>query len=309
MIVGRLAPSPTGALHLGNARSFLLAWLHARQAGGRLILRVEDLDGPRRKAGADLRALEDLRWLGLDWDGEALYQQPRMPRYQQVLESLLAQGLVYPCVCTRSDVAAAASAPHLGHEGPVYPGLCRERWSSAAEAEAQSGRRCAWRLRVPAGFDAVWRDGYAGPQSLSVDRELGDFVVWKNDGEAAYQLAVVVDDADQSVNQVVRGDDLLPSTARQMLLYHLLGWPAPEWWHAPLVTGRDGRRLAKRHGDTTLRSFREQGHAAATVLAWIGRHSGVPGVGAECTAAQLLAAYEPPALPRSTVVWSGSLAE
>src|SRR5262245_6965338 len=254
---GRLAPSPTGALHLGNARTFLLAWLSARARGGRVLLRIEDIDGLRVKADAAAAAIEDLRWLGLDWDGEVVVQSQRLPLYAQAAERLVAQGLAYPCVCTRREVEDAASAPHEGAagDGPVYPGTCRGKWRTREDASAATGRDAALRFRVDVAT-VPFADRFAGAQRGAI---AGDFVVQKRDGGPAYQLAVVVDDAAQGVSEVLRADDLLPSTPRQLLLYAALSLAAPAWVHVPLVVGKDGLRLAKRHGDTSLRHLRERG--------------------------------------------------
>jgi glutamyl-tRNA synthetase len=264
--VGRLAPSPTGAQHIGNARTYLIAWLAARQQGGRLLLRFEDIDSPRIKAGAVEQTLVDLRWLGLDWDGEPWIQTTRLTCYEQALSRLKAQQQVYPCTCTRSDIAAAASAPHWEHEGPVYPGTCASRRAADADTLDQP---FAWRFRVDHSPDFV--DAFCGPVSIDLKRVGGDFVIWKSAGTPAYQLAVVVDDADSGVTEVIRGDDLLPSTPRQLLLYQALQRTAPRFCHVPLVVGPDGRRLAKRHGDTRLSALREAGvqpEALIGLLAW-----------------------------------------
>ncbi len=305
---GRLAPSPTGVLHLGNARSFLLAWLDLRSRGGEVLLRVEDLDGPRVRAGAAEAALEDLAWLGLDWDVGPVFQIPRLAEYAAALARLAAAGLAFPCVCTRKDVERAASAPHPGEEGPVYPGTCRGRFADADAARAASGREPCWRFAVPAGREVALEDRFAGPQRWRVDRDLGDFVIQKRDGEPAYQLAVVVDDAGQGVDEVLRGDDLLPSAARQVLLYEALGLPAPRFAHVPLVVGADGRRLAKRHGDTTVRRFREEGVPAERVVGWLAASCGLVPAGTRCRPADLVAAFELGRVPRRPVVWHGSLA-
>lgn len=264
--VGRLAPSPTGALHVGNARSFLIAWLAARHAQGKLILRIEDIDSPRIKPNADGQAIEDLRWLGLDWDEGPIYQIPRLPSYLAALRQLQDQERVYPCTCSRKDIEQAASAPHLEHEGPAYPGTCRQR--TVADA-ATLGVPFAWRLRAE-GLQASFVDSLKGLTTVPAGLD-GDFVVWKNSGTPAYQLAVVVDDAAMSVTDVVRGDDLIPSTPRQLLLYRLLGLRPPRFAHVPLVVGPDGRRLAKRHGDTRLAALRQQGVSPTALvgfLAW-----------------------------------------
>ncbi|HEY1376893.1 MAG TPA: tRNA glutamyl-Q(34) synthetase GluQRS, partial [Gemmataceae bacterium] len=272
-LVTRLAPSPTGAQHLGNARTYLVAWLLARQGGGRVVLRVEDIDSPRVKPGAAEQALADLRWLGLDWDAGPVVQTERLSLYEAALDQLKARELVYPCTCTRSDVEQAASAPHRPASGypdgadVVYPGTCSHR--SVADAAALAGRPFAWRFRaadVPA-YDDLFR----GPVQLGRDDIGGDFVVWKSQGTPAYQLAVVVDDADNGVTVVIRGDDLVSSTPRQLLLYRALGLTPPAFAHVPLVVGPDGRRLAKRHGDTRLSSLRAAGVRAEQIvglLAW-----------------------------------------
>ena len=273
MVVGRLAPSPTGAQHLGNARTYLLAWLSARSRGGRLVLRMEDIDSPRIKVGADVLALEDLRWLGLDWDEgpdqggpHAPYvQTARQAFYLAAFELLRAAERVYPCTCTRGDVAAAASAPHVGQEGPVYPGSCAGRQAADADELLRAGRPFAWRLRAQPGLRRL-RDRVRGGQECDVARELGDFVVLRSDGSPAYQLAVVVDDHAMGITEVVRGDDLLPSAFRQLELYDFFGWQPPQFAHVPLVVGADGRRLAKRHGDTRLATLRQDGVSPAAVI-------------------------------------------
>ena len=284
ILVGRLAPSPTGAQHVGNARTYLLAWLSIRSRGGRVILRMEDIDSPRVKRGAAEQAIEDLRWLGLDWDEgpdlsgpHAPYvQTQRLELYQQALEQLKAAERVYPCTCTRSDVAAAASAPHVGDEGPRYPRTCAQRRAPDA---ATLTRRASEGV-LPSSF--VWRfrasdrvreldDLVAGRQVCKVAPDLGDFVIAKADGTPAYQLAVVVDDHAMGVTEVLRGDDLLPSAFRQLEIYEFFGWTPPRFAHVPLVVGPDGRRLAKRHGDTRLATLREAGVAPQKLvglLAW-----------------------------------------
>jgi glutamyl-tRNA synthetase len=274
--VGRLAPSPTGAQHVGNARTYLIAWLSARQAGGQVILRIEDIDSPRIKPGAAEQACDDLRWLGLDWDVGPLVQTHHLEAYTLALAELQKQELVYPCTCTRSDVDQAASAPHLDHEGPVYPGTCAGR--RVADAAGLRERPYCWRFRTSTECPA-FEDGYLGPTRIDLRQVGGDFVVWKAartgasaiGATPAYQLAVVVDDAAQGVTEVIRGDDLVPSTPRQLLLYQALGLTPPRFAHVPLVVGLDGRRLAKRHGDTRLSALREAGvkaEALLGLLAW-----------------------------------------
>ena len=266
-VVGRLAPSPTGALHLGNARSFLLAWLSVRQQCGTLLMRIEDIDSPRVKPWARDLTLYDLHWLGLDWDWgpdvggphTSYVQTERTDRYRNVLQQLIDADAVYPCYCTRREVAEAASAPHEpalfvfpAMEGAIYPGTCRMRDSQASQAEF------AWRWRFDSG-EVSWTDEVLGQQLANPERQLGDFVIGKSDGTPAYQLAVVVDDYDMGVTEIVRGSDLVPSTYRQLAILRHLGWREPKYCHVPLIVGRDGRRLAKRHGDTRLSYLRERG--------------------------------------------------
>lgn len=280
-IRGRLAPSPTGALHLGNARSFLLAWLHARRQRGRVVLRMEDLDHPKVKPGTAQAALDDLHWLGLDWDEgpdvggpHAPYvQTERRPLYREALLRLQRRGLVYPCVCSRRDVEAGQSAPQAGEDGLAYDGTCRGRFAhyAAAVAALPPGRLPAWRFRVSAGEETVFDDGFAGLQRQRVSETVGDFVIARDPDGAGYMLAVVVDDAAMGITEVIRGDDLLAATHRQLLLYRALGLTPPHFIHVPLVVSADGRRLAKRHGDTRLATIRAAGVAPEVVvgvLAW-----------------------------------------
>lgn len=297
-VVGRLAPSPTGALHLGNARTFLLAWLSVRSRRGTLLLRIEDIDGPRVKSGAAQQTSEDLRWLGLDWDGDVVVQSQRLPHYQAAAQQLLAAGRAYPCVCTRSEVEQAASAPHeAGDDGPMYPGTCRGRFADLAAARAASGRDAALRFFVDVAA-VPFVDGFAGPQP---GRIAGDFVVQKRDGGPAYQLAVVVDDAAHGVTEVLRADDLLPSTPRQLLLYRALGLAPPRFSHVPLVVGGDGLRLAKRHGDTSLRHFRERGVGPERLVGYLAFLCGLRPRGSECAPVDLLRDFDLAHLPRGPV--------
>ena len=272
--VGRLAPSPTGALHLGNARTFLIAYLRARLSGGRLIMRMEDLDHPRDKPGAAAAAIDDLKWLGFEWDEEYV-QSERKALYREALEKLKAAGRVYPCVCTRKDVEAAQSAPHEG-EQLYYPGTCRGRFSSWAEAQAVKASPC-WRFKTEVGESVSFVDRFAGPFSMDVSKVLGDFPLCRDEEGAGYTLAVVVDDATMGVTEVVRGDDLLSATPAQILLQRALGLPTPAYCHVPLVVGPDGKRLAKRHGDTRIAAFRDWGLSPNDVIGKIAHSCGLCG--------------------------------
>lgn len=302
--VTRLAPSPTGALHLGNARTFLVNWLIARQRGWRIVLRIEDLDGPRVKTGADQQAIEDLRWLGLDWDDGPVYQAPRAPLYRAAAQRLVEAGRAYPCVCTRREVDLAASAPHAEDGASVYPGTCRGRFATIEQARAFAGREPAIRFAVPPG-EVEFLDQFRGPCSIDPARQLGDFVILKADGTAAYQLAVVIDDAAIGVTQVVRGDDLIDSTPRQILLYRALGLEGriPAYTHLPLVVGTDGRRLAKRHGDTRLSHYRSRVVRPERMLALLARWCGIP-AGDQITIAEMLGAFVLGNISRQQIVFT-----
>lgn len=306
MRVTRLAPSPTGALHLGNARTFLLNWLMARQRGWKILLRIEDLDGPRIKAGADRQAIEDLQWLGLNWDEGPVYQSGRSEIYSRAALQLLLEAKAYPCACTRREVELAASAPHAEDGAAVYPGTCRGKYVTLQEAEAASGRVPVIRFAVPEEW-VEFVDGFKGQCGFEPAKELGDFVIIKADGTAAYQLAVVIDDAAMGVSEVVRGDDLLDSTPRQMLVYQALGLSekVPNYYHLPLVVGSDGRRLAKRHGDTRLAYYRERGVNAERVMGLLARWCGME-VGDEISAKELLSRFELVRVPREPIVFTAS---
>ncbi len=299
----RLAPSPTGALHLGNARTFLITWLIARQAGWRVVLRVEDLDGPRIKRGAAEQALADLHWLGLDFDGPPLIQSSRRPEHRAAIDRLLSDGAAYPCICTRSEIDLAASAPHADDGATVYPGTCRGRFTTLAQAARAAGRPPAIRFAMPK-CRVTFNDSFAGCVKIDGQR-LGDFIIAKADSTPAYQLAVVVDDAAQHITDVIRGDDLLDSTPRQIALYEALGMPdrLPAYCHLPLVVGTDGRRLAKRHGDTRLSSFRDAGVTASRILQLLARWCGINPHRPIHTAADLLPSFDLAAIPRHPIIF------
>ena len=289
---GRFAPSPTGTLHLGNLRTALLAWLFARSAGARFLVRMEDLDAGRVKPGSAEEQLADLAALGIDWDEEVVFQSARLESYAEALERLRGEGLLYECFCTRAEIRAAASAPHGPLPEGAYPGTCL-RLSAAELAEKRAtGRPPA--LRVRAGGERVaFEDRLTGRYEGVVD----DFVVRHNDGAPAYNLAVVVDDAAQGVGEVVRGSDLLDSTPRQLWLARALGLARPGFAHVPLVLGADGARLAKRHGAVTLRELR-----AGDALAWMASSLGLEGRSAR----ELLDAFDPSRLPGADTRFEGA---
>jgi glutamyl-tRNA synthetase len=282
-VAGRFAPSPTGDLHLGNLRTALAAWLSARSSGVSFIVRMEDLDRVTSSADHEVRQLRDLAALGVDWDGEVVRQSERFDRYRDAIAMLDAAGSVYRCFCTRreiaAEIAASTSAPHddvpVGHEQVLvpdgaYPGTCRELSARQRAERSESGRRPALRLRAPTEVVEL-HDVVVGRVRGIVD----DVVLQRGDGVPAYNLAVVVDDAAQGVTQVVRGDDLLSSTPRQVALHHLLGLPVPTYAHVPLVMGDDGARLAKRHGAVTLEGLADLGYSAADVVVVLAASLGV----------------------------------
>ena len=268
---GRLAPSPTGRLHLGHARTFWMAYERARQAGGTLILRNEDLDRDRARPEFVAAFLEDLRWLGLEWtEGPDLgghfgpySQSERLSWYRKVLEQLRAGGWLFPCHCSRKDIQNAVRAPHAADDEPIYPGTCRPRIEIGSEHQT----RVNWRFRVPDGESIEFVDGQFGPQRWVAGRDFGDFVVWRHDDLPSYQLACVADDAAMRITEVVRGADLLVSTARQLLLYRALQWTPPRFYHCPLLTDERGLRLAKRHDALSLRALRAAGRTPESLHA------------------------------------------
>lgn len=309
---GRLAPSPTGYLHIGHARTFETAWRRAQEAGGVLVMRMEDLDPDRSKTDYAHTALEDLRWLGMDWDEGpdvggpfAPYtQSERGEVYLAAWRRLREAGFIYPCRCSRKDLAAALSAPHEGNsrnflpaqaqiergtpssvlarpgkgdpvldpdDEPVYPGTCRslqtaDLWTSAATGKGDEPRGMNWRFRVPDGEVIEFTDGNLGPQRFVAGVDFGDFLVWRRDRVPSYQLACVADDAAMRITEVVRGADLLKSTARQILLNRALGNIDPMWFHCELSVDEQGRRLAKRHDAFSIRELRRQGKTATEIL-------------------------------------------
>ncbi|MGZ6125308.1 MAG: tRNA glutamyl-Q(34) synthetase GluQRS [Myxococcales bacterium] len=291
---GRFAPSPTGELHLGNARTALLSWLWARSSGGGYFLRVEDLDAPRVRQGMAQQQLEELRWLELDWDGAPLVQSGRGAAYEEALRRL--SDHVYECFCSRAEIAAA-SAPQ-GDEGPRYPGTCRSLTRGQRE-ERRRVRGAALRLRVPPGAIA-FRDEILGEQAFDTQELVGDFVLRRADGIFAYQLAVVVDDGAMVITQVLRGADLLASTARQILLHRLLGQREPRWAHAPLVLSEAGERLSKRDRPLSLSTLRKSGADPRRLVAALARLSGLQAP-ERCAPRELLDGFSLSKVPRHPV--------
>jgi len=272
---------------VGNARTFLVNHLMACQDGWRMRMRVEDLDGPRVKADATAAMLDDLAWLGLTWESPVVCQSERDGVYRDALDTLIELGAAYPCTCSRKDIEQAASAPHGDEAVAAYPGTCRD-----GSAQVDNDRPVAWRVRAPDGPIEVC-DRFVGPVRIDLSQHGGDFVVFKNSGTAAYQLAVTVDDAAAGVDAVVRGRDLLDSAARQIHLRRLLGLtPEPVYWHLPLIVGGDGKRLAKRHGDTRLATYRRQGVSAERMLGLLGYLAGQFERPRETTVAELEACFD-----------------
>jgi len=296
----RLAPSPTGALHLGHARTFLITWWLARQSNANIFMRMEDLDAGRAKPESVQQAYDDLRWLGMDWDayGETqnskretqneVVQSERLSLYRNAVQKLWQKNGIYACTCTRAEIAAvvaqSASAPHESDANIRYPGTCgsetqnsKQKTQNIDEVERlvheETKKNVCWRLRVPAGV-VVFEDAIAGPQAFDVSAEVGDFPLTRFDGTPAYQLACVVDDHAMDIDLVVRGDDLLSSTPRQILVYRALGLEPPRFAHIPLVIGSDGKRLAKRHGESRIAQFRAAGVSAEKVVGWAAWRSG-----------------------------------
>jgi glutamyl-tRNA synthetase len=304
MATGRFAPSPSGELHLGNLRTALLAWLFARSAGSKFVVRIEDLDPARSRPEHEQGQLADMRALGIDWDGAVARQSERTVLYREALRRLEAAGRVYPCWCTRAEIRAAADAPHGPQPEGAYPGTCRRLSDSERSwRERAAGRPPSLRLDsgdAPLRFD----DRVRGPVEGAVD----DFVLWRWDDTPAYNLAVVVDDADQAIGEVVRGDDLLDTTPRQVLLQRLLDLPTPVYAHVPLVLAPNGERLSKRHGAVTLADRAALGETPADALAWMAASLGLAAPGERPTAADLLPGFDPATLPREPTVFAADSA-
>jgi glutamyl-tRNA synthetase len=302
----RIAPSPTGALHLGNARTFLVNWALARQRGWRIVLRIEDLDGPRIKPGAGAEAIELLAWLGIDWDEGPFFQLCDLQPYQEALAQLARDGRIYACRCTRRQIEEASlSAPHGEKHELRYSGACRPEPLSPTEFTTSAKGQSAWRVRVPDG-PTYFNDNFAGQHAYNVQATTGDFLVATKQGLPSYQLAVVVDDARQAVDCIVRGDDLLGSTHRQQLLQRMLDVSTPgSYWHLPLVIGEDGRRLAKRHGDSRISHYRAEGVRAQRVVGLLAEWCG-QGSRREIDAVEFLDEFDLQRIPRTPAVFASA---
>lgn len=306
-IRGRFAPSPTGEMHLGNAWTALLAWLQVRSLGGDVVLRVEDLDPDRSRPEYTDRIIRDLAWLGLDWDeGPDIggpcgpyRQDERRHLYAAALDALVARGLVYPCLCTRAEIRAAASAPHPGEDESAYPGTCRPR--PGAGERAHPGRQPALRLIVP-DQTIAFADGLHGRFAQNLARACGDFVLRRADGVHAYQLAVVVDDAAMRISHVLRGDDLLASTPRQLYLYRLLGLKEPAFTHVPLLCSPDGHRLSKRQQGLSLAALRGRGVKPERIVGFLAHRAGLIPAPDPVAPRDLIAAFALDKLPHEPVV-------
>jgi glutamyl-tRNA synthetase len=263
---GRIAPTPTGDMHVGHARTFATAWRRAVDAGGALVLRIEDLDPLRCRADYTAHAIEDLAWLGLRWSEGPIHQSQRRAVYHRLWRALRDEGLIYPCHVSRRELRDAAHAPHEDEEGrePIFPPALRPAPDSGRDRATPAG--VVWRFRVPDGEVVRFTDAQRGAQAFTAGVDFGDFVVWRADDVPAYELAVVADDVAMGITEVVRGEDLLRSTARQLLVYRALGATPPAWCHLPLVRDAEGRRLAKRHQALSLRMLRALGMTPAQVL-------------------------------------------
>jgi glutamyl-tRNA synthetase len=306
MATGRYAPSPSGPLHLGNLRTALLAWLFARGGGSTFSMRIEDLDPERSRPEHEAGQLADMRAIGIDWDGEPMRQSEQAEAHREAVARLEAAGVVYPCWCTRAEIRAAAQAPHGALPGGAYPGTCRHLTAGErSERERIAGRPPSLRLDAALAADTAipphitFEDRLHGQVEGAVD----DFVLWRWDGTPAYNLAVVVDDAEQGIEEVARGDDLLDTTPRQILLQRALGLPTPAYAHVPLVLAPNGERLSKRHGAVTLADRAALGETPADAVAWMATSLGLAPPGERPAAADLVATFDPSTLPRTPTVF------
>ncbi len=298
-MTGRFAPSPSGRMHMGNLWSCLLAWLAARSVGGGMVLRLEDLDPDRCRPEYCDQVMRDLEWLGLDWDGEPVYQSKRTEVYRRAFQTLEQQDVIYPCFCTRAE-RLAASAPHRSDGAVIYDGRCG-RLRLAEREELSRTRRPAWRVRTPERVIA-FRDLLQGDYKEDLKQDCGDFILRRSDGVFAYQLAVVVDDAAMGITQVVRGSDLLSSTPRQLWLQERLNLPHPEYGHLPLLLAPDGRRLAKRDRDLELGRLQEK-YTAPELVGRLAFAAGLTDRPEAISPRELLPLFSWEKLPREDLVW------
>ena len=311
---GRFAPSPSGRMHLGNAWTALLAWLDIRKIGGTMVLRMEDLDPDRSRPEYAAGLIEDLHWLGLDWDEgpdvggpcPPYSQSGRSELYQAAFDKLTQAGLVYPCFCSRAELRSAASAPHAGDGEVPYPGRCERLNSQVAAKFRTQGRKAAFRLRVSDEV-AEFTDAVYGPQRQTLRQVCGDFVIRRSDGVFAYQLAVVVDDATMRIDRVLRGADLLASTPRQIYLWHLFGLQPPAFLHVPLLSGEDGTRLSKRHGSLSIAALRDAGVPAEKIIGRLAAWAGLIDRAEPLRARELIRLYDVSLLPRDSVIVADTL--
>lgn len=298
----RLAPSPTGALHLGNAFAFLICWAMARRNGWRIILRIEDLDGPRIKPDAVDSCLRTLAWLGIDWDDAPLIQSADLTPYIDAMHLLASRAHTYPSPLSRKEIELAASAPQEGAHDQHFPASLRPPLTPRTFDPIDTS--VGWRFATPAGL-VQFTDLCAGPQSIDPAQTIGDFIIWTKRAQPAYQLAVVVDDARQGVTHIVRGNDLLDSAARQLLLYRALTLsPEPTYCHLPLIRGSDGKRLAKRHGDTRVETFRAMGVKVEAIIGLIGLWSGMRATRQLISAAEFASGFNVTTLPKTDITFT-----
>lgn len=297
-IVGRIAPSPSGLMHLGNAFSALLAWAFARSENGEFVVRLENLDERCQNPAYVKGVLDDLRWLGIEWDGEPFVQTERVAAYEVALGHIADKAELYPCFCSRADLHAA-SAPHASDGTPLYAGTCY-RMDASERATLATERRFALRLHVP-DETISFVDAIQGPYAQQLASECGDFVLRRSDGVFAYQLVCVVDDIASGITQVVRGRDLLPSTPRQILLYELLDAPIPKFAHHPLLLANDGRRLSKRDGDSTIAGMREHGITPQAIIGYLAHLAGQVEAGECMNASELLDIFDATRIPKDDV--------
>ena len=305
--ITRFAPSPTGALHLGNARTFLISWLRARSRGGSILMRMEDLDHPRVKREKIAQVYDDLKWLGLDWDGEVIVQSERTESYLAEFEKLRLLGKLYKCFCSRSDIKNAQSAPNLGDD-LVYLNKCRpQNKSNVVISENSKG---AWRFNIGDTSELIYQDNFMGEQKVDLSKSSGDFVICREENtgimKISYQLACVIDDHYSGITEVIRADDLVNSTFRQIELYKALGYKIPEFLHLPLVVGEDGRRLAKRHGDSRISCLKRNRVSPKKILGWLGWSCGFCQKGVELELKDLLELFNLELIPRGKVVVGSS---